>query len=358
LNLFCLFLEQDIFADHSTQVVYTIGMSNLKITTLSEQPDLIDQATGLIETQLGYSFDNSFAVDFYPLFNEKNWENCFVLVDNDKVVAHLGVKFTSIVVQDAHFPLAFLGGICVATEQQGRGHLRVLLNYVIEQFESTVALFCLWSELDQLYQKFDFHEAGNIYQLNGQRNPSELKGLPPSQLTTLQKVQMKHLRSLLQERIHLLHRTDQDWEDIFKVESSRFVIADDFYLVYNKGQDLDGIIHEFAHSNPEEFSKAFSGFQLWTPCPHDLSAVGHSLYLGHFRIGAHSHFSPLIAQLTNKKIEILASNHKEVEFALAEKEIRTKISSRDFLQGCLGPHYIRELNLLQKPIFISGLESV
>ena len=44
-----------------------------KIEPLNKHPDCYQKVIDLIEESYKYSQDESFAIDFYPLINEKNW---------------------------------------------------------------------------------------------------------------------------------------------------------------------------------------------------------------------------------------------------------------------------------------------
>ena len=86
----------------------------MDILNLADSPRFIMQTLTLIEQAFEYPSDQQFDTDFYPLFNKDNFQNCFVLVEEDKVLAHIGVKLRKLQVNKQTHLVAMYGGIAVA----------------------------------------------------------------------------------------------------------------------------------------------------------------------------------------------------------------------------------------------------
>ena len=85
-----------------------------KIFRLSEKPSCFAATLKLIERSFGYKDPHSFEIDFAPLIDKSNFENCFILLDeSEKVIAHIGAKDRTITLGNEKFIFTMLGGIAV-----------------------------------------------------------------------------------------------------------------------------------------------------------------------------------------------------------------------------------------------------
>ncbi len=65
-------------------------MDNYILTNLFADSKYYKDTIRLIETGFNYPDDHHFDIDFYPLISKDNLVNCHILIDNNKVIAHIG----------------------------------------------------------------------------------------------------------------------------------------------------------------------------------------------------------------------------------------------------------------------------
>lgn len=135
-------------------------------TNLEKSPQYIEQTKVLIESSFGYSSNHSFAVDFYPLFNPSNFKHCHILIDNNQVIAHIGIKQR---ILKGH-KLTMYGGIAISEKYRGKGIFKDFFNSIVTMY-SNCALHLLWSDKLDLYKKFGFHPAGELHQYTKEKTP-------------------------------------------------------------------------------------------------------------------------------------------------------------------------------------------
>ena len=56
-------------------------VNNFVLTTLSSNPEYFEEVIRLIEEEFHYSENQSFEMDFSPLVDPLNFENCFLYID-------------------------------------------------------------------------------------------------------------------------------------------------------------------------------------------------------------------------------------------------------------------------------------
>ena len=89
-------------------------MTNLTITTLEKNPEFLKQALALIEKSFEYGVSSTFATDFFSLINPKNHHHCYLLLRDEKLIGHIGLKSKIFIHQHYETQIAFLGGIAIA----------------------------------------------------------------------------------------------------------------------------------------------------------------------------------------------------------------------------------------------------
>ena len=342
-------------------------MNNLICTTLAQEPSLYKDVIALIEKSFGYPANQKFEIDFYPLICQANWSNNIILVNHSKqLLGHIGVNLRELGTQNFNTPVALLGGIAIDPAYRGAGHLNQLFNYVINKYLSQVSCFLLWSNLDQLYQKFSFHQFGGMIQTGTHQLPaqfSEIKKCRWSQITAEQFEQCKSLyNSSLRKDYTTFARNDEDWERIRKISSTDLYFKENerqemlYYFCANKGFDLNDVIHEIAYQKEykEELLIHLKDFKQWIPEEHNhLFACQHVLYAGLIRLGDSNRFTKFINQWSNGKIKIQNLTQEQVEF-LVDKEIH-RLNHLTFVQNLFGPNPIFRLG---PSLFFSGLDTI
>lgn len=246
----------------------------MQLSTLKDSPHHYKDVLTLIEKNFHYQRPESFAVDFAPLMHVSNHAHNFILIDevSNTLVAHIGV---SLRLWDEH-PVALLGGIAVSEQFQGQGIFKKIFEEVLKRYEKKVQAFVLWSDLHEMYKKYDFHPLKSLIQ-TGEKNFSKPQGYQETNFSTLSKNEISDLAKLYQtmsESYHTLKRTPEDWKRIQAITSTRLFMAKNpkgeivRYFCVGKGMDLHDIIHEIGFSSEEEKLKLFKDlkdFKLWLP---------------------------------------------------------------------------------------------
>ena len=132
---------------------YTLYMSF--ITTLKEHPEHYSQTIALIEKAFGYPQEHKFDVDFYPLMAKDNHSNCYILLEDNTVVGHIGRLTKNLSINTKEYPINMYGGIAISKGQRGQGLFSKLFNHVLQSSPQT-PLNILWSDQVELYNKFEF----------------------------------------------------------------------------------------------------------------------------------------------------------------------------------------------------------
>ena len=118
----------------------------------------------LIESEFFYAQEFSFAIDFAPLVNPNNFDNCFLVIEKETrtLAAHLGVLPRIMTKNKNDLPVIMIGGIVTKKNHRNKNLFRGLMTYIENKFENKAALAFLWSDLENIYEKFSFFRAGGI----------------------------------------------------------------------------------------------------------------------------------------------------------------------------------------------------
>ncbi|OFZ14381.1 MAG: hypothetical protein A2X86_05925 [Bdellovibrionales bacterium GWA2_49_15] len=330
-----------------------------QVLTLKQRPDLYRPTLRLVERSFGSAPEHKIEVDFYPLFQEENWENCFILVDDsDALVAHIGIKVKQMSIGDKIFPVALMGGIAVEQEQRGQGYFRNLFQEVINKFENQVAMFVLWSEKNALYGKFGFYEVGEIFEAKYCGNNNKIHASTTlAQLSSDELGIIKSLYTLVYERNYACFKRDEDdWRAITKITSAQLKLSRDDggrltgYAFQNKGMDLHDIIYEWSNIELGMSKVEDSEIKIWSPLPlgKDFKNT-RTLFLGLVKIGNISLFQSFFNCIFKGKLNLIV---QEQSFRIHEH-----IKQEYGLQAILGMTFSNSVPD-KWPIYISGLDSI
>lgn len=339
-------------------------------STILDSPDSFEEAVKLIEKSFNYNDKHSYATDFSPLMNSTNWQNLHILKSEDKVIAHVGAR---VVKSMNNLPILLLGGIAVDKEFQGEGHFNDLFERVINLYKDEVALIMLWSDLDGLYKKFNFHEAGVLMQTGEEEfTPSKavengFKKLPLAQLGADKLSQLrKCYESSINSQFVSVQRSPMDWGAVATISSTDLYVREeneliDFYFFINKGMDLNNIIHEFAGLNIEVTAECLGKllpFKTWVPSknPWLEGQSDKSIFMGLFRIGKPELFSQLIYIWSDGEITLTGVSDENVVFNFSGKEYNQ--SHGEFLSLLMGPQRAEEFLSFRKELWITGIDSI
>ena len=232
-----------------------MSINDYEIGTLATFPEFAEQTDSLIEKAFGYQNGHHFAADFAPLAGTHNFQNRHILfeINSHKVVGHIGCHPRAFCWNGEVIPVLLIGGIAIAETAQGQGLFKEMFLRVLAQYHSQCAFFLLWSDKHELYSKYDFYLAGRqwCYRAAGFEAHGDkvtLKDLSPSVLQEMQKL---YQQTVNQSTFSPL-RDGDDWKHLKAVTSSELRLLKEKdklkgYYFRNKGMDLSGIVHDWAH---------------------------------------------------------------------------------------------------------------
>ncbi len=344
------------------------------LTTLSANPEYFEEVIKLIEEEFHYTEGNHFEKDFAPLVDPLNFENCYLIInqENNSVAAHLAVCPRTLIKNQCEMKIALVGGIATHKNHRGVGLFKELMNHAIKIHETNVGLFILWSDLENLYEKFSFHRTGVLIE-TGTRNfsaserPSGYEKTKFSQLNDKEFNAVINLYTSFNEKYFLtLKRENKDWSIIREMSSidlylKKNTLGDiEKYFCVNKGRDLTNIVHEVSCKNSQEFSvllKELENFKLWLP-ETELSKFSSSniFYTAFFRLGNEKTLDTFLQTVTNNKLKILSMSEERVTFSFEENLFGA--SPKDFLQYVFGPKPLEEFGPFGLSLYVPGTDSI
>ncbi len=320
------------------------------ILTLKQRPDFFPSVLKLASNSFGYDSLHKIEIDFYPLFQEENWEHCFILLDEtENLVAHLGLKIRQMIVGDKIFPIALLGGIAVDEQQRGHGHFRTLFSEIIKRFEQQVTFFILWSDKDALYEKFDFFQVGEVFEAIP-REQGKTK-YPSSTLEVLSLSQLEaQYHSAYETRYACIKRDKEDWLSLQKITSAELLHGKDEYAIRGKGMDLQNIIYEW-HNNDWLKTCALDGkTKIWFPTSPDKDfKILRKLFLGLVKIGNTELFQNFFHAIFKRQLNLViqATSCKIKEHG-----------QKDYSMQAILEMTFSNSSPNKWPIYVSGLDSI
>jgi predicted N-acetyltransferase YhbS len=346
-------------------------MNNLEsdfiLSDLFIHKNKIRETQDLIEICFEYPKDQSFKLDFAPLFKESNLSNCKILIDRktSNVIGHIGVCSRDIKIKNELFPVALLGGICIDPEYRGKKIFNQFFEIVLEKIEPSYALSILWSDASELYIKYGFHlsieqACYKLVSFHSSTSPY----LHTKVLTQQEKSDIKHLYSKhILNKFQTFNRTDSDWEIIFNITSTSLYTEKNnmgkiiSYFYTGKGADLKDVIHELAIDDLKSFSSPLDSGELWYP----NKIKGHALethFAAILKVNDQTLFTKLISKLSNNKIRIkeLSVQSNTIAFVFNEEDFKTSIN--EFLCGIWGPGFYSEFDEFFERMYLCGLDSI
>ena len=320
-------------------------------TVLSQHPHFEKKVLALIEREFRYGRENSFSVDFLPLVHKSNFNNCHMILRGEEVLGHIGVREEILSYRQVSVPVAFIGGIAVNEKFQGQGLFRQFFEKTLEIYKGRVAFFILWSEKNSLFEKFHFFDFGVVYENNLKDQTSglyERQDMISPFLKYLEKIYKEQEKKYL-----VVHRDFSKWKIIEHMASLDFYlkmqngIPLDYY-VKNKGQDLQGIVHEF--SNISDCNES----RIWGPLPFGKNV--NTFFLGLMKIANGRIFVTFIKNLTQGRITVSSINEHNITFSLDNHSYR--LTPKDFICSLWGPSFKEDMALHVPPLSISGIDSI
>jgi len=320
----------------------------LNVKTLESKPEQFDECIKLIEKSFNYEDPFHYDEDFKLLTCPENYSNCFFIEnESEDVIATLFTLPRNLLFQEHSLKVLFLGGISVRDQDRGAGIFKSLLETVI-LLNQDCALFFLWSDLSNLYEKFSFYEFGLIEETAA---PNEVPfNVTPFNEEDKDKVKIKYIN--LKDQFLLPERNQSDWNHLFKSSSIKNHRDEkgNFYFL-DKGMDLQGICHESHPINAPHLDN----YSSWIVNP--TAETSNALrYMGFLRLGNLELLNEFIVKTSKGRLSLLEfdSNIIKVEF---DNELY-EIGQKDFIQGIWGPGQIKEWAGLIPPIIVFGFDSI
>lgn len=341
------------------------------LSNLARHPEYYDEVINLIEEEFHYQSENHFNIDFAPLVNPLNFENCLILIEKNshKIVSHLAFTNRFMVKNDINLPVCFIGGIVTQREFRGKNLFRKLMNRVIAQNEKQIGLFFLWSDIESLYEKFNFHLAGGLFEtgkkiITTDNIPDDLQKTNFSKLSEKEFNDIKWLYShSIEKNFFTLKRNESHWAIIREMSSIDLFIKKDktekiiTYLCQSKGRDLTGVIHEIGSTDLSKTIEQFRDFRLWLPEYYCDKNIENSLQFTAFiRIGSIKILAQFLLDISVQKLHLISHQNQNVEFNF--NNLNYKVSEKEFLQYLLGPNPLSEFSEFKLSPYISGVDSI
>ncbi len=322
--------------------------------TLKERPDLALDTLNLIHKSFAYSKSNRFDIDFYPLFNEENFQNIHILVnENNLVVASIGFLEKKLKFKNRSVTVGFLGGIAVDEKSRGQGVFKDFFSEILKIYENQVALLFLWSNLYEMYNKFDFHLAGEFYEYQPLEAVETMKSKKLSELSQSDWDLIKKIYNENHNRYLAVERTANDWNKIKKVSSVNGYIHNDNYYFFNKGEDLMNVVHEFGGGDLSELAKIT--YSVWSPTKLQLKNESKKT-LALVKVADAKLFLAFLDTFFEGKIKVNTLTAKEIKFQFNQQVFVESISN--FLTLLFGPNPAQEFQMYLPSLFIGGVDSI
>lgn len=349
-------------------------VNNFVLTTLSSNPEYFEEVIRLIEEEFHYSENQSFEMDFSPLVDPLNFENCFLYIDNEtnKVAAHLAVCIRTLVKGNIETKIAMIGGIVTSKKHRNKNLFKNLMDHAILTYESQVSLFILWSDIEGLYERFSFYRSGGIIE-TGKRNLSASERPGGYEKTKFKNLSVKDYEKIInlyhsfnEQYFFTIKRTEKDWSIIREMTSIDLYIKrnrdDDIvkYFCINKGRDLTNIIHEISSLNLIEYSlllKDLEGYKVWLPETElDKTNSREIFYTAFMRLGNKTLLNDFLGKVSDNRLSIAEINPETLSFNFKAKTINS--TSKEFLHFLFGPNPLEEFASFKLSLYIAGADSI
>lgn len=349
-----------------------MNTSSFILTTLSKNPEYFESIIALIEEEFLYDKRNHFDRDFAPLINPHNFDNCYFFIDRDSntVAAHLAVCPRKVIKNEIEMNVTFIGGIATHKRFRGQSLFKKLMEHAINEHLPTTGLFILWSDIENLYEKFTFYRTGGFFESGSKSfSPGEIApGFNRTKFTQLSDVDFNRITQLYsqynEKNFFTVKRDEKDWSIIRDMESIDLFIKRnsdgeiDRYFCVNKGKDLNHVIHEVCASSAEQFKvllKETSHYRTWLP--ETLPHQGKDIYFtAFFKIGSQRILNQFLKDLTGNDIAITNASEDKVVFNFKDKQYEA--TPRDFLHYLFGPRPLTDFTDLGLSLYVCGTDSI
>lgn len=342
-----------------------MSKKSYEISTLETFPELVEQTNSLIESSFGYQNPYRFAADFAPLAGPHNFKNRHILFNplTKTVLAHIGCHPRLFIWEGEVIPVVLIGGIAVDESERGQGLFKDMFLRVMAHYHSQCAFFLLWSDKHELYAKYDFYLAGRqwCYRVPGEDCKGEL-----AQLNSLSPDVILEMNQLYQNTVNRRAfsplRDSDDWERLKPVSSTELRLLKKHgklsgYYFKNKGMDLAGVVHDWAHEEGVVGLLRDSGSPGVIWASENVEVPDHVLQdlqlVGLWRTNTH----PMALKKLSGLLEGASVEWSDPYFVVKHSRGNYRLLPNDLIEEIFGngKHGIRSRVL---PVWIGGLDSI
>lgn len=340
---------------------------NFVLTSLEKNPEYYDDVISLIEDEFHYEHNHKYEIDFAPLVNPNNIENCLIFIDknNRELAAHLGFVKRNFIFNQKELPVILIGGIATKKKYQGNKLFSELISHCFKNNQHA-GLFLLWSEISGLYEKFGFTRTGAIIEtgknvITDENIPTGYYKTKFNQLSGAEYLAIQKLYSQrIENKLFTIKRAAKDWDCIQQMTSVDLYIKKNelneiiAYFCYGKGNDLKQVIHEFVATDFKSEIKLLETYKLWLTENHKNEYPNHQLqYNAFFKIGSIEKLNHFISTTG-----IVIREYKHPEISIQFKNQIYDLNYADFLNGLFGPNPLEEFKSMNYFPYLSGLDSI
>ena len=338
---------------------------DITVSNLKESPNYRNELISLIESSYNYQNKNSFEIDFFPLMKISNAENNIILIkaSTKELIGHIGVSNRDLCFNKNTYPVILIGGIVINSKFQKQGYFSLLMKKVLTKYNDNL-FFLLWSDLNLLYKKFGFIEAG-IQIKSGNKRFFPQENIKQTKLNLLSHQHQNQIRELYKNeysQYFTFAREKKEWDDISQITSIDILYtvknnSISSYLFKGKGEDLNDIVHESA-GNLRQYNLN-NNFIQWLPSNYKISKLDKISFLALFKVNNTKLLKKLIYQVSNQNININNIDHSNKTFTLSSRDKNYIMSECDLLNTLFTPRFHTELSkFLFMPTFFSGADSI
>lgn len=344
----------------------TMNPNKYIISDLGKNPQYFNEVISLIESEFHYSSEYKFEIDFAPLISPYNFEHCLIIIDKEKnqLAAHLAFTKRKLIKGKEELPVVFIGGIVTKKEYRGDNLFRSLINHCFS-INTQAALFLLWSDIGNLYEKFGFHLSGAVIETGKNVITKQIENFEKTNFNKLSSKDFKRIQEIYHNKIEKNYftakRENIQWEIIHEMSSIDLFIERDSnndiinYFCYGKGRDLICTIHESTLLDIEQIKK-LSHLKLWLPENYKEQLTNFEIsYLGFIKLGNIEVLNNFLKKISSYELSVsklddqIKANLNGADYFLTEQ---------NFLHSLFGPEPAEEFKKYQLYLYIAGTDSV
>jgi len=199
------------------------------------------------------------------------YENRIIAKEDGRIVSHVGIFPLTAMVEDAKIKMGGIGGVATLPEFRGRGYMRKLMNYCIQNMkEEEYSVSILWGDR-QRYSNFGYEVAGRevAFELS-KRSLKKTFELFPVSIRRLEE------KKELIEKIILIHKNEplhikrkkEDYPLIFSKHGLITLLAEEkgefaYLSFYHRDDSSLRILDEYGGNHRVLFSLIYAALERW-----------------------------------------------------------------------------------------------